>query len=447
MMVGVFVGLIAVLSEFGIAAGVIYLPKLTRLQLRQVNSLSLATAAVAACFSLLFGPVLASFYRQHEVALLMPAMAGGLILSGFRAVPSALLQKELRFRLVATIEVAQSFVQASVTILLAWFGLGYWALAAGILLGDATGTAATLFFQHPGFAVPRRSDIGPVLKFSGAVLVSNISWYAFSNSDFTIAGRLLGKAALGAYSMAWSIAVVPAEKIAALVKRVTPGYLARLKDEPEALGHYVRRVSQGISVLVFPAALGMALVAKDFVSVVLGSKWVDATRPLICLCLYVAISSPSSLLPQVLNPVGKPMLATWTSLLRLAVMPVAFYIGSRWGPTGIAMAWLLAFPLVTIPLYLWTFRAAQLRPREYFRAFIPPLLSSAAMASAVLFTAFALTRTAPPVRLSLEIAVGVVIYGTALAWLEPSYIHLLRERFRIILHATASEIRRDRLHA
>jgi PST family polysaccharide transporter len=429
-MIGVFLGLIVVLTDFGFAATLIYLPTLTRFRLQQINTLSVAVAVAAAGLASFSGSWLASFYRQPEVVKLMPVMAVGLLVSGFRAVPNALMRKQLRFRVLAGIEVAQSSLQAVTTIGLAWLGFGYWALALGVLAGTTAGAAASLVFEHPGFSLPRRSDVASVLRFSGPILISNLSWYAFSNSDFTVAGRMLGTAALGTYSMAWNLAMAPSDKIAALLQGVTPGYLARFKDEPAILRQNVLRISQGIAALVFPAAVGLALVARDFVPFALGAKWTGAIQPLIYLSLYVAVSSPSSLLPQVLYATGKPALSMWTSIIRLAVMPFSFYIGSYWGPAGIALAWLIAFPLATIPLYRWTFRTTQLRAGEYLRAFVPVFISSAAMAAAVLFIGFAvLAGSAPAARLSIEVVTGFVVYGTLLAWLKPAYIHLIRERF------------------
>ena len=46
-------------------------------------------------------------------------------------------------------------------------------------------------------------------------------------------------------------------------------------------------------------------------------------------------------------------------------MPVAFLIGSKWGTTGIAAAWLVAYPIMITPVYYRVFQKTGMTAREY----------------------------------------------------------------------------------
>ena len=118
------------------------------------------------------------------------------------------------------------------------------------------------------------------MRFSGDVLGSRVAWYAYSNSDFLVAGRMLGQAPLGAYTLAWTIASTPVEKITNMITRVTPAFFSAVQDDKPHLRRYLLGITDGLSLLTFPASLGMALVADQFVLVVLGAKWAPAIIPL-----------------------------------------------------------------------------------------------------------------------------------------------------------------------
>src|SRR5207248_4184044 len=90
--------------------------------------------------------------------------------------------------------------------------------------------------------------------------------------------------------------------------------------------------------------------------------------------------------------------------------------GSRWGIAGIAMAWVVAYPLVAGPLYWKTFRSIGMKTKDYLAAVRPALDGSLAMIAVVL-----LLKEFQPVprflalRLISEVLVGAAAYtGTLL---------------------------------
>jgi hypothetical protein len=92
-------------------------------------------------------------------------------------------------------------------------------------------------------------------------------------------------------------------------------------------------------------------------------------------------------------------------------MPTAFYIGSHWGTTGIAAAWIIAYPIVIVPLFYRTLTRINLSFGEYVRGVLPPLNASLVMAIAVLAVKWGSPSSWPlSLRLVLEILAGAVGY-------------------------------------
>jgi PST family polysaccharide transporter len=292
------------------------------------------------------------------------------------------------------------------------------------VLSALISTGAILRLRHVRFAWPRRKSLKPAITLSSNVLISRLCWYASANADFLVAGRILGKAALGFYNVGWTLSNVPVDKVTALVGQVTPAFLSAVQTDLAALRRYLLRITEGIALITFPLGLGLALVAHDFVLVVLGPKWSASIAPLRVLAAYAAFRSIVPLLPQVLHTIRDTRFEMWNMVAAAVVMPTSFYLcGQRWGTVGLALAWVLVDPLFAFALYWRTFSKIELTPRAYLGALWPALSGSALMAAAVLAVGvFGDSEWTPGLRLATQIGVGVLTYGLACVILH-------RERF------------------
>jgi len=127
----------------------------------------------------------------------------------------------------------------------------------------------------------------------------------------------------------------------------------------------------------------------------------------------------------------------WVSVALLLVMPGSFYVGTRWGTSGVAIAWIVVHPIVVVPmLVMYTLRAIGLPLREYLLALWPATSGTLTMAAAVLLMRRALPAGWPEsATLAALVATGGIAYGATL-WL------LHAERVRT-LTALLRSIRRD----
>jgi PST family polysaccharide transporter len=435
-MATIYISLFTLFSEFGIGTAVVTLRDLTEDQVSQLNTFSLFLGLLGFIISAAAAIPLGRFFHAPKLPLVVLVLSCGFIVSGVRTVPYSLLQKELRFKLLAVIEGLQSVVQALVTLVLALLGFGYWALVLGILSVSVTPTGLVLIWRRQAFALPKFSSIQRAIHYSRHIVVGRLCWASYDNSDFIIAGRVLGQAPLGAYTLAWTLAHAPLEKLTTLVNRVTPSLFATIQTDLEALRRYLRNITGGMALIVFPATIGMALVAPEFVPLVLGSKWSGVIAPLELLALHALIRSNFILLSPLLNVIGEERLVMWNSVVSLIVLPISFYVGSHWGTVGIAAGWVVIYPFVQLRLFSRIFRRIHLSPSEYLIALWPALSGCAVMAISIDALKFVSSEIWPLyVRLTSEVLVGIVAYGMVLFLLHRSYL-------RGILHfVRASRVR------
>src|SRR6266576_1979812 len=406
-MAAIYLGLITLVAEFGLGTAVLAVRELSVAQINQLNGLAVLLGLASLVASCAVAIPLGRFFHAPQLPLVVAAMSTTFVITSFKTVPLALLQRELRFRALALIDLSQALVLAASMIGLAVAGFRYWTLVCGGVLGALISTAAVLRLRHPPLAWPRLHSLKHATTLSSNVLISRLCWYASANADFLVAGRILGKAALGFYNVGWTLANVSVDKITALVGQVTPAFFSAVQKDPAALRRYLLRITEGIALITFPLGLGLALVAQDFVLVVLGSKWSATIAPLRLLAAYAAFRSITPLLPTVLHTIRDTRFEMWNMVAAAVVMPTSFYLcGQRWGTVGLAVAWVLVDPIFAFMLYWRTFSKIALSPRAYFRALWPALSGSVLMAGAVLAVAvLSPSEWTPSLRLAAQIGV------------------------------------------
>ena len=406
----IYLGLLALVSEFGIGTTVVSRPDLPKSEIEQLNTLALFLGVGSLLVSAVAAWPLGVFFRSKELPPLIIAMSAAYTINAFQVVPQALLRREMRFRTLALIDVARGFLVPAGTLVLALAGFRYWALAGGTLLSMAVSTAGVLINRRCGFARPRLSQLTGSVRFSGEVLGSRLAWFVYSNADFTVAGRRLGEVGLGIYSFAWTIAEAPIEKIYVLLADVTPALFAAVQKQRDDLKRYFLNMTELLTFAAFPAAIGLSVTAPDLVYVLLGPKWEGAVVPLSLLAAYSVVRSVTTLYGHLFIAVGETKFSLYTSVATAIVMPIACLIGSRWGPTGIAMAWLVVHPVQTYVTLSKVQRILDLRLRDYIGSLRLGIDGSIVMAVAVLMIREWLPVDSVVVRLIVEIVGGALVF-------------------------------------
>jgi PST family polysaccharide transporter len=417
-MATVYLGLTALITEFGLGSAIVALRELRDREIAQLNSVALMIGLGAMLLSCAVAFPLAAFFRAPELRAVVMVLSSTFLIDSLRTVPNALLTRDLRFKPLALLEGSKALFTMALTIALALAGFRYWALVLGGIAGSIFWTTAILWQRSHPFARPRFAQVRHSLAFSGQIILERVAWYGYSNADFLIAGRLLGKVALGNYTTAWTLASLPGEKIMSLFWRVMPAMFSAVKSDAATMRRYVLLVTEGLAMVLLPATLGLALVAPEFVVTLLGDKWAGAILPLRLLCLYATIHMLSTILPHVLIVTNQVRFATKLSLAALVLLPPAFWIGGRtWGVAGIATAWLVVYPFILAALYRRAFRTVSLDVRSYLRALWPALSLTALMLAVVLAVRVAAPAHWPAgARLALMVSLGGAVYAGG-AWM------------------------------
>jgi len=338
-----------------------------------------------------------------------------------------LLQKNLRFRTLAIVQVAATIAGTAVAIASAALQAGALALVWGWVttLGlQSLACAAIGWRTWPPTLRFRRSDLADYLGFGGYQMAQRIANHLASYVDYLIVGLFLGPTALGVYSLAYQLVVRPLVYLNPIIVNVAFPIFAQKQDDNDALGRGYVHVVQILGYIVFPLLVGLGVFAPVIVPLVLGAKWSAAIPVLQILAGVGAVRSIYNPAGPVVLAKGRPELILWLNVRFLGIMTLALIGASQAGLQAVAWTVLI---VVTAQGAMWWVTLKRLigLPLGASWAAIRGALSMALAAGAASWAlGQALAELAAPrsVQFAAMLVAGAGVYGLLVMTLDRAYV-------------------------
>jgi PST family polysaccharide transporter len=415
-MTGLFSGLVLLLAEFGAGTAVIKMRDLDEKRVEQLHGLAFATGLIALGLGALASHPISIFFERSELRNIVLVSSLGFVFTALQTVPSALLQRALRFRLLATIEFAASVLLAVLVLIGAKLGLGYWSL---VIPGIVVGAINVLWLRQVvpvKLRWPVMENIKEAAHFSSWVFAGRVGGYLFATSDFLVVGKVLGNSELGSYQFAWTLANTPNDQVNGLVARVSGSFYSAVQSDAAEIARLYKSLLASVALISVPLVVGLGAVAPEFIELVLGTRWSAAVRPLQLLCLLNTVRVIPILAAPVLQMTGEVRFQARTTFVGLAYLPIMFFFAAKaYGSDGVALAWLIGYPPLLLLIAHRTSRRIGLSRRDFFEALFPAFASSIVMAFVVFVARTALPTSVDGLpRLAALIASGAATFAIVL---------------------------------
>jgi O-antigen/teichoic acid export membrane protein len=418
----VALGLLTMLSEVGVGPAVIQRREITDGFVSNAFTLSLVLGVLGAVVMWTGSPLVASFFQEPGVTGLLRAASITLIVSGYVTVATALLERELQYRILAVINATSYAIGFGlIGCSLALMGVGAWAIVGGTV---SQTLVRALMLRLMGketvkFAFSRR-DSGDLLHFGAAISIARVFNYLASQIDQVAVGRLIGPAALGLYQMAFQIMDLPRRFLGSVIDRVAFATMSRIQHDRQRLhAGYLQGLELG-NVVLLPVTVFLIIAAPEVVGALLGDRWTGAILPLQIMLIQVPFRASVRMTDQLGGAVGKVHLIARAKALYAAMVGIAVLVGVRWGLTGIAMTVTVAVIGNWVVMVRFALRIVEASVREYLSTWIPGGLVSSVVIAATLLAAGAVHRLVGPEILQLgAMAIMPILAVLALARLWP----------------------------
>lgn len=372
------------------------------------------------------GSVMAWFYGNPRVTQVAVGLSITIFVTSTSVLHSALLMRAMRFPVVYANQILSRFMLVAVSILLAWAGLGYWALVGGLVvqpLCESVG-AWTLCRWIPGS--PRRlGSTRSMVRFALNVYGRFSFNYFARNVDNVLVGWRFNAQSLGFYKKAYDLFA-----LSTVLQSLTPvavSALSRLNHDSQQYRSYLLRALSVSAFLGMGVGGVLTLIGKDFIRVFLGPAWGPAGQIFTFFGPGFGIMFIYGIHGWIHLSIGRPGRWFKWAIIEFLFTGLLFVLSLPWGPTGVAVSWSSSLLILTIPALWYAGKPIGLGVTPMIAAVWRFVVASvlAGCATALIVGSFGSYTPAPnfagaTVRIATISSVFVVLYTVAVTILHRS---------------------------
>jgi len=271
--------------------------------------------------AVIVSPLAGRFFNNSTVVPIIAIMASSLIWTSLRAVPDALINKELSFKKMVVPDMVPLGVGSIVGIAMAYQGFGVWSLVVRSLVVSIGGMALIWPYTsyRPAFQFDRMIA-HDLLKYGRHIIGSSVVMVAVYNIDKFFISKFVGVGALGAYAMASTIANLPISQFGHIVCKLMFPVFSKMNKEVSVLRESFLKTIRYTACITFPMAIGIAVYGPDAIGALYGDKWSAACIPLQILAIYGLFRSQSVVIYEMFKATGRPDLMQLYVVIRLVLI-------------------------------------------------------------------------------------------------------------------------------
>jgi O-antigen/teichoic acid export membrane protein len=300
---------------------------------------------------------IAWFYKDNQVILPICVLALVYLMLPIFMVQSALIQRENRLKITALCNVTQSMLGNVLTISMALFGLGLWAVVLSAVL--TTPVWIVINYMNHTWRPPNFFKLNKwqeIINFSKDLLAVELLGKVRGNIDYLIIGRFLGVDALGIYYFAFNAGLGISQNVMnAFTSALYPHLCASRASFKQLKERYFSSL-KSIAIIVVPLILLQSSLAPLYVPIIFGEKWVTAVPVLVLICLSALQLPFSNATYLLLKAVGTTQIVLYWDVIYTVVFAISLLVAVKWGIIGVAAAVLIC-QLVAQPTFsVWAVR-------------------------------------------------------------------------------------------
>ena len=376
--------------------------------------------------------VVANVYNEPDLAPIIRWMSISFLLAGLSSVQSAILQRNMQFKVFAARSLVATAVCGVAGIGAALMGLGVWSLVIKEITFGSTG-AIMLWSSsswRPGFRFSPE-HFRELFAFGINIIGFNFLDFFNRRSDDLLIGYFLGAVALGYYNVAYRLLLIMIKLLTNVTIQVALPTFSKLQKEPDRMRAAFYRVTRYTSLISFPAFLGMATLAPELIQTLFGNEWLPSVPVMRILALIGILQSVQYFAGTVLLAMNKPLWRLRVVFLITVCNIAGFFIAVRWGINAVAVSYAICVYTFSPVFLLMVKKLININLKKYFLQYLAPLLSSLLMMVFILGAKQVLSSWPDSyITLAIYITTGIVAYLLGIMLLSPD---LFNQTYRLAL--------------
>lgn len=418
----IVIGFSAIFSQLGLGPALVQRRELEPRHIQTAFAASLAFGILLAGLLWATAPAIARFFHIEGSVEVLRALAWVFPIKGLSGVAECLVQRDLRFRWLATRDVlSYAFGYGLVGIALAWTGWGVWSLVIAQITQTVLNTAMLLTVRLPALRpLPSWRSFVELMNFGAGFTAARVANFMAQQGDNLVVGRMLGPQALGIYTRAYQLMAVPTTLFGDVLDRVLFPTMARVQGDPPRLAAAYLQAVASIALVMLPIGVIMTVLAPEVIVVLLGSRWVEVIPPFQVFAIGLLFRTSYKMSDSISRATGAVYRRAWRQAIYAGLVFAGAWVGSRWGVTGVSVGVLVSLVINFVLMADLSLAVAHTTWRRFAGAHVPAMLT-AALGGSITWLSITLLRhsgASPLLRLVGASLVTLAAIGLAL-WAIP----------------------------
>ena len=333
-----FVAISQVLVDRGLSTALIQSQTASPEQQTALFWCTMIVALVLGAIIAVIAPAFARYFGYPVLKPLLYVCAAIVPTSAFASVPTALLQRRLRFDIIAKSGLIASLLSAVASVTSAVYGAGVWSFAIQAAIYSVTNSFLIWIFG--GWSPLRKMHLGSakhLMHFGSYVTFASLLDVFYTNGASLIIGRLHGARDLGFFNRAQNLQNLPGNILAAIVTRVALPLFSAKQDDNISLVNGMRIVQGAIMLINLPLMAALAIMPDLIINLLYGPKWLSAA-PILAILSIGGILFPLQIVNmQLLLSQGRSGLSLKVEISKKFIGLLSLLIGSIFGLKGLAI--------------------------------------------------------------------------------------------------------------
>ena len=313
-------------------------------------------------------PLIGDYYHTPRVVPLCRYAFLSIVIASFGTAQSAYLFKHLRAKQQAEAGALAVILSSLTGVGMAFAGMAYWSLATQGLVYVGINTLLQWHFSpwRPSIHGITFAPVRRMFRFSCKILATTIMTHVNNNVLNILLGHYFTPRDTGNYNQAYQWNTKCYSLVQSMVAQVAQPVLVSLNGEEGRQKDVFRKMMRFTAFITFPLLFGFGLVAKEFIVIAIGEKWLASAQLIQILCVSGATMPLSTLFSNMIISKGRSGTFFWCTftlgLVQIATMVLIWPMGIR--------SMVIAYTILnTSWLLVWLFFVRRLIGYDYWMFF------------------------------------------------------------------------------
>ena len=220
-------------------------------------------------------PAIAKFYKDTSLVPVIRVLSLTLVISGVKNVQQAYVSRTMQFKRFFFATLGGTIGAAIVGIIMAYYGLGVWALVFQQIFNATVDTVilwVTVKWRPKWMFSIRR--LKGLFSYGWKLLVSSLLDTVYNNVRQLIIGRMYSTSDLAYYNRGKQFPDLLIANINSSIDSVLLPTMSKEQDDAERIKEMTRMAIKTSTYIMAPLMMGLAFCGAPFIRVVLTEKWI-----------------------------------------------------------------------------------------------------------------------------------------------------------------------------